>query len=67
MPPLFKFGIVGLSGIAINEGILIYLKEFASFEIWIASPIAIELSIMSNFISNDLWTFGADHEEHAFG
>ena len=64
---LFKFGMVGLSGIVVNEGLLICLKEFAGFEIWIASLIAIELSIMSNFISNDLWTFGTDHEEHALG
>ena len=62
---LFKFGMVGLSGIVVNEGLLIYLKEFAGFEIWIASLIAIELSIISNFILNDLWTFGADQGEHA--
>jgi Predicted membrane protein len=64
---LFKFGMVGLSGIVVNEGLLIYLKEFAGFEIWIASLIAIELSIVSNFILNDLWTFGADQGGHALG
>lgn len=63
---LFKFSIVGLSGILVNEGILIYLKEFTGFEVWMASPIAIELSIVNNFIWNDLWTFKSD-KQHAIG
>ena len=54
---LFKFGMVGLSGIAVNEGVLIYLKEGVHFALPVASIFAIELSIVSNFIWNDLWTF----------
>ena len=64
---LFKFGMVGLSGIVVNEGLLIYLKEYVQLALPVASIIAIELSIMSNFILNDLWTFGADQGEHALG
>jgi dolichol-phosphate mannosyltransferase len=58
-----KFGLVGLSGIIVNEGILIYLKEFAGFSIPIASVCAIELSVLNNFIWNDRWTFktGKEH------
>jgi len=64
---LFKFGMVGLSGIVVNEGVLIYLKEYLHLALPVASIIAIELSIVSNFILNDLWTFGADREGHALG
>jgi dolichol-phosphate mannosyltransferase len=54
---IIKFGIVGLSGILVNEGILIYLREFAGFSIPLASICAIELSILNNFFWNDRWTF----------
>ncbi|MDD4483201.1 MAG: GtrA family protein [Methanoregula sp.] len=60
----FMFGMVGLSGLVVNEGMLIYLKEFAHLDLWIASIFAIELSIISNFIWNDLWTFKSD-KHHA--
>jgi dolichol-phosphate mannosyltransferase len=63
---LFKFGIVGLSGIVVNEGVLIYLKEYIQFTLPVASIFAIELSIVSNFIWNDLWTFKSD-QQHALG
>jgi dolichol-phosphate mannosyltransferase len=53
---------VGISGIIVNEGILIYLREHAGFSIPAASVVAIELSILSNFLFNDLWTFRSDKE-----
>lgn len=52
-----KFGIVGASGILVNEGILWLLAENNILPIYYASPIAIELSILNNFVLNDLWTF----------
>jgi dolichol-phosphate mannosyltransferase len=64
---LFKFGMVGLSGIVVNEGVLIYLKEFIHLALPVASIIAIELSIVSNFLLNDIWTFRSDREGHALG
>jgi dolichol-phosphate mannosyltransferase len=51
-----KFGIVGLSGVAVNLGVfsvLVWLGVTA----FIASPIAIEASIVSNFLLNNFWTF----------
>jgi dolichol-phosphate mannosyltransferase len=54
---VFKFGIVGLSGILVNLGILYFLVSFANMDKDLASPVAIELSILNNFIWNDLWTF----------
>ena len=56
---VFKFGIVGLSGIVVNLGILFCLVEFFAINQDLASPIAIEFSILNNFVWNDLWTFGA--------
>jgi len=60
---LIKFGLVGLSGIFVNMGILIFLKEYAGFSIPVASLFAIELSILSNFLLNDVWTF-RDTQNH---
>jgi len=54
---VFKFGIVGISGIFVNQGVLIALKEIAGFSIPIASVIAIQLAILNNFLWNDIWTF----------
>mgnify|MGYP000061759050 CR=1 FL=1 len=52
-----KFAIVGSTGILINEGLLWLLVHFCMFPVYVASPIAIELSIINNFILNDIWTF----------
>jgi dolichol-phosphate mannosyltransferase len=52
-----KFGIVGASGILVNMGILYVLTEYASLKYFIASPIAIETSILSNFFINLVWTW----------
>lgn len=52
-----KFLLVGLSGILINEGFLWILTEFAGLFYLLSSLIAIEFSIISNFILNDIWTF----------
>jgi dolichol-phosphate mannosyltransferase len=59
---LFRFGIVGLSGIIVNEGVLIYLKQYVQFSLPVSSIFAIEISILSNFIWNDLWTFKSDRQ-----
>jgi dolichol-phosphate mannosyltransferase len=52
-----KFGIVGASGVVVNMGGLYVFKEFAGIPYFIASLIAIELSIVSNFTVNLLWTW----------
>jgi dolichol-phosphate mannosyltransferase len=54
---LIKFGIVGASGVIVNVGCLYVLTEFARIPYFIASIIAIELSIISNFTINLLWTW----------
>jgi dolichol-phosphate mannosyltransferase len=61
---IFKFGLVGLSGIVLNMGVLWYLTELVGFYYLVSSLVAIELSIINNFIWNDLWTFksGTSHK-----
>lgn len=60
-----RFGIVGVSGVFINMGILALLTESFHFDYRISSLIAIELSIISNFVLNDIWTWH-DREKHVF-
>lgn len=50
-----KFISVGLSGVAVNMGLLWILLKLTP--VWVSSPIAIEASILNNFVLNDLWTF----------
>jgi dolichol-phosphate mannosyltransferase len=52
-----KFGIVGGSGVLVNMGLLYALTRFLSVPLEIASPIAIWISILTNFFLNNLWTF----------
>lgn len=52
-----SFAVVGVSGIAVNMGVLWILTHFANIHYALASPIAIELSILNNFIWNDRFTW----------
>ena len=57
-----KFGAVGATGVIVNLGTLAVLRKFA-VHTNLASAIAIELSILSNFLINHLWTFGDRRSE----
>jgi dolichol-phosphate mannosyltransferase len=52
-----KFCLVGLSGILVNQGLLWFLTEKAQIFYIYSSLIAIESSILTNFVLNDIWTF----------
>jgi len=52
-----KFCIAGFSGVFVNEAILFILTEFAGLLYLFSSLIAIEASIISNFLVNDIWAF----------
>ena len=62
-PRIIKFGIVGASGVGVNVGCLYLFTEYAGMPYFIASIIAIELSILSNFTVNLLWTWRDRSEE----
>lgn len=51
-----KFCVVGFSGVFVNLG-LFSLLIYYGLNKYIASPIAIEGSILSNFVLNNAWTF----------
>lgn len=51
-----KFAIVGASGVVVNLGVFTLLLA-AGVNKYVASPIAIEASIVSNFLLNNYWTF----------
>ena len=51
-----KFGLVGASGVIVNLGAFSLLL-LLGINKYIASPIAIELSIIWNFFLNNYWTF----------
>ena len=52
-----KFAIVGGSGVIVNMGCFFALTRYGGMDIKFASPIAIEISILTNFFLNNLWTF----------
>lgn len=51
-----KFAIVGAIGIVVNEGLLVTIQSAGVYFLY-AGAISIEVSILSNFVLNDLWTF----------
>ena len=56
----FRFCLVGGSGVLVNLGCFYGFQE-CGFIPLLASALAIEVSILSNFILNDQWTFKDQH------
>jgi len=59
-----KYCAVGLSGVAVNEVFLFLFTEYAGLFYLISSAIAVEISIISNFTWNELWTFKDKSDNH---
>lgn len=53
---ILRFGLVGLSGVAVNLGVLLGLAHLG-VETHLATIFAIETSVVTNFLLNDAWTF----------
>jgi len=55
-----RFGIVGLSGVVVDMGVLFLLSDPSTlgWGLTRSKLIAAELAIINNFIWNDAWTFG---------
>lgn len=53
-----KYLIVGSSGVLVNIFFLWLLTENFGIYYLLASPVAIEISVLNNFILNDHWTWG---------
>jgi dolichol-phosphate mannosyltransferase len=59
LPPPVRFLIVGASGVGVNMGILWLLIGKFGLQSAPAVLLAVETSICTNFMLNDVWTFGA--------
>lgn len=60
-----RFGLVGISGVIINSIILWALVHGLRLAVPLASMIATEVAIGSNFLLNDRWTFAAHTVERS--
>jgi dolichol-phosphate mannosyltransferase len=58
-----QFSLVGTSGVLVNLGSFSLLYNLLGINKFLASPIAIEISILSNFFLNNTWTFGGKKTE----
>ena len=54
---LFRFGVVGLSGVVVNQGLLMLLHGTWGAPLLLSSIVAIEISILTNFVLNHTWTW----------
>ncbi len=54
---LVRFGMVGLSGVAVNYGLFRLLTHCAHVHYLAAAATAIEFSILFNFLANNFWTW----------
>ena len=56
---LFRFGLVGISGVVIDFGITWLLKEKVRINKFAANTAGFCLAVISNFTLNRIWTFGS--------
>lgn len=54
---LFKFGLVGLSGMAIDFSVTWVCKERFGFNKYLANSLGFCVAVTSNFLLNRYWTF----------
>ncbi len=57
---LIKFGMVGAAGVLVNNLALYLLYDLAQIPLLLASSLAVEVSIVHNFVVNNQWTFRQD-------
>lgn len=64
---VWRFGLVGLSGVFVNLGTLHLLADVLGLHRLVALPLAVETSILSNFALNNAWTFQDRNAEASAG
>jgi dolichol-phosphate mannosyltransferase len=52
-----RFLLVGASGLVVNQGLLMLLHGSFQWPLALASPVAVECSILTNYTLNSLWTW----------
>jgi dolichol-phosphate mannosyltransferase len=58
MGKFLRFGIVGFSGVFVDMGVFYLLRTVLGLGLTRSNIISGEVAILSNFLWNDLWTFG---------
>jgi dolichol-phosphate mannosyltransferase len=58
MGRFLRFGVVGFSGVFVDMGVFYVLRTLLSFGLTRSTIVSSEVAIISNFLWNDLWTFG---------
>ncbi len=62
---MFKFGLIGTSGLIVNNLFLWLFHGQLKIPLELASPLAIAIAIFNNFTWNDLFTWGKErHQRH---
>lgn len=62
-----RFAAVGLSGVAVDMTLLWLLKDRLGWPLTAAKLVAAEMAMASNFLWNDLWTFGDVARRQGYG
>jgi dolichol-phosphate mannosyltransferase len=62
-----KFGVVGLSGVAVNWLVIFLALAFTAIDKRVAVIAGILISMFSNFIINNLWTFANEAKDKHIG
>jgi putative flippase GtrA len=62
---LFKFLVVGALGTFVNMLFLWLCKDLIELEVWVSGIIAIETSVIFNFVLHNLWTFNKNNNIHS--
>jgi dolichol-phosphate mannosyltransferase len=57
MARFLRFGAVGASGVLVNQGLLMLLHGSLGAPLLLSSILAIEVSIITNFLLNHVWTW----------
>lgn len=52
-----KFALVGLTGLLISEAVLFFFTEIMGFFYIVSGIIAVEVSVVGNFLMHERWTF----------
>lgn len=58
MGRFLRFGVVGFSGVFVDMGVFYVLRTLLGFGLTRSAIVSSEVAIISNFLWNDLWTFG---------
>lgn len=58
---LFKFGIVGFSGMVIDFGITYLCKEKLKINKYVANILGFSFAVINNYFLNRIWTFNSSN------